>query len=388
MKPDIKRNIVDTFIPVDEQQNQNAVAGNPPAPEAPQSSPASKPPGVPDVTAPGTDAVKTVKSAPADMAEKPRLRMQELYRVMNPVSVESEEDRRNREKREKWTRIASALTDGMNILANFWKSTHGIMPAKMQNVSAANEQRWQKMKEMREGNEKAWWEGYRRAVQQDRDYDDKERAWRHALEREKKNDAKAEGKERRAEAKERQDELMFQLKYALAQGKLDEQGYRTAEAEIRAGRLNDLTDARIASLNRSGKSTASGKPGEYPWYDSGGNKHYAHTYEAMRQNAIDAKTWNDQTKESVRKTSSKSSDGTKKQTQTVTTSQAKGYSAKPQTAKPAQEAVAPPPSHHAGAPKPTETKPAAQQNPEVKPASQNKAGASGKKWNNTSKIQW
>lgn len=63
--------------------------------------------------------------------------------------------------------------------------------------------------------------------------------------------------------KEERDELMFQARYALQMGRLTEQGYRNAIAEIKADRMAELTDAQIARLNRTG--TGHGKSGG-TWY--------------------------------------------------------------------------------------------------------------------------
>ena len=66
-----------------------------------------------------------------------------------------------------------------------------------------------------------------------------DRSWRHTIDREKVLDARADKKEEREERKAEQNELMFQLKYALQKGKLTEQGYRTAIAEVKAGTIKE-----------------------------------------------------------------------------------------------------------------------------------------------------
>ena len=71
---------------------------------------------------------------------------------------------------------------------------------------------------------------------------------------------------------------------------LEKARLETEKAKAGASKASaSASNARAEYYNRGG---GSGKAGEYPWYDSDGNKHFAHSYEAMRQNAIDNGTRN------------------------------------------------------------------------------------------------
>ena len=110
---------------------------------------------------------------------------------------------------------------------------------------------------------------------------------------------------------------------------LEKARLETEKAKAGASKASaSASNARAEYYNRGG---GSGKTGEYPWYDSDGNKHFAHSYEAMRQNAIDNGTWNEETQAST--TEVKSGRGKTVKT-SETTKPGKGHSSKPQKKSP------------------------------------------------------
>lgn len=267
----------------------------------------------------------------------------EMLEKMNPYKPETEEERIKREKKEKRQAAFAAIGDSISALSNLFFTTQ-YAPSSYdasKGMSARTKERWEKLRKEREENQRQYLDQYIRATAMDRadekdernwkhSLENEERNWRHTLEREKIADERYEAKEKREERKAEQNELMFQAKYALQMGKLTEQGYRNLIMEIKAGSIQELTDAQINRLNRMGAGGGNGKPGEYPWYDAEGNLHFAHSYEAMRQNAINAGTWEEstQTSTSVRTAPDKLGRG-QTTTTTTRTSPGKGNSKKP-----------------------------------------------------------
>ena len=133
-----------------------------------------------------------------------------------------------------------------------------------------------------------------------------------------------------------------QLELQLLQGKITKEDYLTEQERLeteymKANNMKMPGTPKPHSGGNRGVSSGggSGRAGEYPWYDSNGNKHYAHSYEAMRQNAIDHGTWNEQTQESSSERTAKDRRGRSKgSTSTKTTKPAKGHSSAPKGKKP------------------------------------------------------
>ncbi len=305
-------------------------------------------------------ATSSPPDAPDSTPEKRRLSYVEMYEMMNPDKPETDEQRAKREKRERSQAALAAVGDAISALSNIWFTSRYAPNAynAAKGMTASTKERWEKMRQQREANRSAYYDGYLRARAMDdaaeKDerkwrytVDSDERNWQHTIEREQKQDEYRDAKEFRDEQKAERDELMFQARYALQLGKLTEQGYRNSIMEIKAGTLQDLTEAQIRRLNRVGSGSGSGgsaKPGKIPWYDKDGNLHYAHTFEEARQNSLLNDTWEEGTQTSVSVKSSPDALGRTKETKTTTTKPARGHSKKP--------------------------------------------SGNGNKWNNTSKIQW
>lgn len=145
-------------------------------------------------------------------------------------------------------------------------------------MTATTRARWDKLKKEREANQREYMEGFMRAMQMDDAADRDDRNWNHTLERENRNwlhtlereriaDARADKKEAREEQKAEQNEMMFQLRYALQMGKLTEQGYRNAIAEVKAGKIEELTDAQINRYNRLGSGSGGKKTSVWKAYN-------------------------------------------------------------------------------------------------------------------------
>ena len=209
-------------------------------------------------------------------------------------------------------------------------------------MSERTKVRYDKLMKEREGKEKEYYEGLMRARIADEERDDRERKWQRQLGLDDYNRI-------RNDAKEERDRQMFELNLQLQGNKyphpklkpnakelkqnmqknLKRQGLKPKRLKLVLQRASaSASNARAEYYNRGG---GSGKAGEYPWYDSDGNKHFAHSYEAMRQNAIDNGTWNEETQAST--TEVKSGRGKTVKT-SETTKPGKGHSSKPQKKSP------------------------------------------------------
>lgn len=207
---------------------------------------------------------------------KKQMSYAEMYEMFYPEKPETAEERAKREKREKREIQIAAVGDAISALSNLYFTTQYAPNAydPSRSRSAATKEKWEKLRQMREANRRAYAEGYMRSVAMDeaREREDRnwrhtldleDRNWRHTLEREDREYKYRDAKEQREEKKAEQNELMFQAKYALQMGKLTEQGYRNVIMEIKAGRMEELTDANINRMNRMGTGKQSGDGRKY-----------------------------------------------------------------------------------------------------------------------------
>lgn len=251
-----------------------------------------------------------------------------LRREISENPLETSRQRRLREKREKWDGIVSGLGDAASAVANLVFTTKGApnMYDPRNSLSEKARARRERAKAERDANR----DKHLHYAMQEAKMRDADRNWRfqleqtrlaaaeRAAEREQKRKMDEEEKRRYAEEKQHR---------AKREKVADDQWQKSFD---RAGKDADrnytIAKIRASRGGRSGGSGGSGRtPGEYPWYDSDGNLHYAHSYEAMRQNSLRHGTWNE--KEQISTT--ERDDGF--MTTTVTTrKQGKGYSTKPQ----------------------------------------------------------
>ena len=178
-----------------------------------------------------------------------------------------------------------------------------------------------------------------RAMRWDAEDERDDRNWQHTLEREKVTDHYKEAADARAQAKADRDAAMAELRMELMEGRIDQQEAAARAKKIEADYADAYWQSRIGKNNYrrpigGGSRGGGGKPAEYPWYDSDGNLHYAHYYEAMRQNAINHGTWSEATQQSTTtRTTTDRRGKTKSSSSSNTTKPAKGHSERPQGGK-------------------------------------------------------
>lgn len=192
--------------------------------------PAQKPQTVstPQPQVPGKDASESV-GKPGSQPEKPHLSYVQMYEMMNPNKPETAEERAKREKREKSEAAIAAVGDTISALSNLWFTSqyapNAYDPSK--GMSATTKERWEKLRQEREANRKAYTDGYFRALAMDDANDKDERNWRHTIEREKIAD-------QRYEVKAAQDKALADLNEKLRQQQVTAAEYKAEQERIKA----------------------------------------------------------------------------------------------------------------------------------------------------------
>lgn len=254
----------------------------------------------------------------------------ELYKKLNPYTPPTAEELEKEKKKQKRDQIFAAIGDGISALSNLFFTTQYApnMYTGKNTMSECTKVRYDKLMKEREGKEKEYYEGLMRARIADEERDDRERKWQRQLGLDDYN-------RMRNDAKEERDRQLFELNLQLQGNKISASEADAKRKGIEAKYAEELEKARLetekAKVRYYNRGGGSGKAGEYPWYDSDGNKHFARSYEAMRQNAIDNGTWNEETQAST--TEVKSGRG-KTVKISETTKPGKGHSSKPQKKSP------------------------------------------------------
>jgi hypothetical protein len=275
---------------------------------------------------------ETVAAPPAKQADVNggSLSYTELYKKLNPYTPPTAEELEKEKKKQKRDQIFVAIGDGISALSNLFFTTQYApnMYTGKNTMSERTKVRYDKLMKEREGKEKEYYEGLMRARIADEERDDRERKWQRQLGLDDYNRI-------RNDAKEERDRQMFELNLQLQGNKISASEADAKRKGIEAKYAEELKKARLetekAKVRYYNRGGGSGKAGEYPWYDSDGNKHFARSYEAMRQNAIDSGTWNEETQAST--TEVKSGRGKTVKT-SETTKPGKGHSSKPQKKSP------------------------------------------------------
>ena len=254
----------------------------------------------------------------------------DLFKVLNPYTPPTAEELEKEKKKQKRDQIFAAIGDGISALSNLFFTTQYApnMYTGKNTMSERTKVRYDKLMKEREGKEKEYYEGLMKAKIADEEGDDRERKWQRLLRLDDYN-------RMRNDAKEERDRQLFELNLQLQGNKISASEADAKRKGIEAKYAEELEKARLetekAKVRYYNRGGGSGKAGEYPWYDSDGNKHFARSYEAMRQNAIDNGTWNEETQAST--TEVKSGRGKTVKT-SETTKPGKGHSSKPQKKSP------------------------------------------------------
>lgn len=151
--------------------------------------------GYDDVTTQGARAVQTGQGAQGAQGEQrgdggsqgeSRLTYAEMYRMMNPYKPPTAEElERERARQSREARFA-ALGDGLSALSNLYFTTQYAPNAYdgTKSMSGRSRARYDRLIKERTENQRQWMDGYMRALALDDQRGDRERDWRHRLDRE------------------------------------------------------------------------------------------------------------------------------------------------------------------------------------------------------------
>lgn len=299
---------------------------------------AGSPKAGPVVTSPATTA-EPQKTTPEG---KKKLSYVEMFQQMSPYKPPTPEELEKERKKQKREAIFAAIGEGISAMSNLYHTTQYAPNAfdPSEGMAATTKKRFDQLKREREDNQRQYMEGFMRAMRLDAEDERDDRNWQHTLEREKLTDRYKEAADARAQAKADRDAAMAQLRMELMEGRINQQEAAARAKKIEADYADAYWQSRINKNNyrrpigSGSRGGGGGKPGEYPWYDSDGNLHYARSYEAMRQNALNNGTWEEGTQQSTTQQEQKDRRGNfKGSANTVTTKPAKGHSTKPKSNK-------------------------------------------------------
>lgn len=291
-----------------------------------------------------TDAGAVTSATTQQTASSPkRLSYAEMFQQMSPYKPPTPEDLEKERKRQKRESIFAAIGEGISAMSNLYFTTQYAPNAfdPSSGMAATTKARFDRLKKEREDNQRQYMEGFMRAMRMDAEDARDDRNWNHTIERERVSDHYKEAADARAQAKADRDAAMAQLRMDLMQGKINQQEAAAEAKRIEADYAEAYWQSRINKNNYRrpiGSGSRGGKSPEYPWYDSEGNLHYASSYEAMRQNAINHGTWSETTQQSVTEREQKDRRGkTKSTTSSTTTKPAKGHSSNPKPSQPGKK---------------------------------------------------
>lgn len=198
----------------------------------------------------------------------------QMYQQMNPYTPPTKEELEKERKKQKREAIFSAIGDGISALSNLYFTSQYAPDAydASKGLSATAKTRFDKLKKDHEDNMRQYMQGYMQAMKMDSDAAKEDRNWRHTLERERITDQYKAAAEARADAKAARDAAMSELKMELMLGKIDEQGYRTELAKIKADYEEELKKSQI-NKNNSPKTGGGGRGAtpKYPVFDENGD---------------------------------------------------------------------------------------------------------------------
>lgn len=166
---------------------------------------------------------------PSQPAEQPPMSYVEMFKMLNPERPETAEEKAKREKREKGEAALAAVGDSISALSNLWFTSqyapNAYDPSK--GMSATTKDRWNRLRQEREANRRAYSDGYMRAMAMDEGKDREDRNWRHTIEREKIADE-------RYEVKEARDKALADLNEQLKRHQITAAEYKAEQERIAA----------------------------------------------------------------------------------------------------------------------------------------------------------
>ncbi len=274
---------------------------------------------------------------PPTVQEQPVSNNQELINVLerqlaeNPL--ETPEQRKRREKREKWEGIIGGISDAANAVSNLIFTTKGA--PNMYNHANSMTEATQRRKDKAQAERDKRLNNYLNYAMTLGRAKDADRGWRFQLQQYKDAQAQRAHDNALADAKAKRDNAMYQLNMDLAQHKIDaakaaavksqiDAQYAAREAQARINRENASAGASNARANYYDRGGSGGKPAEFVGYAKDGTEHRFRDAKAWEAFSRREGTWVEGEKTTKSTTTRFGSPET-----TETTTSEGGYSKKP-----------------------------------------------------------
>ena len=230
----------------------------------------------------------------------------DLYQIyehlLDSVPLETEEQRKEREKRERLEGIIAGIGDTASALGNLFFTSKGApnMYNPANSMSRETQARFDKAKAEREQNLRNHLH-YAMTIGKLKDAD---RSWKRQLEQDAIAAAQREHDNKIADAKEERERELAELERDLRNHRIDgakadarrkkiEADYAERERKAKIKRDNAAAGASNARARYydNGGSGRTDKPREFKWYDRNGGVHYARDYKTAEYNARQNGTW-------------------------------------------------------------------------------------------------
>lgn len=276
-------------------------------------------------------------------ADKPSMSYVEMFKELSPYKPPSAEDLEKERKRQKREAIFATIGDGIAAMSNLYFTTQ-YAPSSFDPTSgmtATTKARFDKLKQDREANQRAYMDGYLRAMKMDADAARDDRNYQHTLEREKVTDRYKEAAEVRAQAKADRDAAMAELRMELMQERISQQEAAARAEEIEANYAEAYWQSRINKNNyRPVKGGNNGATKKYPVFNADGDviDHVYTEVEAVSETERNGGTYTGKTK--VQTQTQKDGRREKNSEVSTTTTPTAGRTPRSENEKPKQETAA------------------------------------------------
>lgn len=207
--------------------------------------------GVVNVANPQT-ATDTEQVTPVDeqqtAPEGKKLSYVEMFQQMSPYKPPTPEELEKERKKQKREAIFAAIGEGISAMSNLYFTTqyapNAYDPSK--GMAATTKARFDQLKKDREENQRQYMEGFMRAMRWDAEDADRDKSWRHTLERERISDE-------RYAVKAAQDKALADLNKKLKGHEITKAEYEAEIARIKAGHAEEDANLHTEGLREGVK---------------------------------------------------------------------------------------------------------------------------------------
>lgn len=172
----------------------------------------------------------------------------EMYQQMSPYKPPTPEDLEKERKKQKREAIFAAIGEGISAMSNLYFTTQYAPNAfdPSQGMAATTKKRFDQLKKEHEDNQRQYMEGFMRAMRWDAEDADRDKSWRHSLERERISDE-------RYAVKAAQDNALADLNAKLKGHLITKADYDAGIAKIKADHAEEDANLHTEGLREGVK---------------------------------------------------------------------------------------------------------------------------------------